>query len=137
MHSDDMIVAYRIDATPWFLSASDNDIYDLATCGWGGDYPADRIVYEFDNEASKNLLNYLDIMQKANRDIGFEVHVFEVDALYWIRENRENLYKKIRNFYKEEHGTDLRDEFVGLHIKVLGQNAPSWETDPDWYDMPA
>jgi hypothetical protein len=32
------------DAERWFSQASDEEIVDLANCGWGGNYAADRVA---------------------------------------------------------------------------------------------
>jgi len=43
-HSDDQVVKVSFYADPWFRQSPDQDIFELAKCGWGGDYPADRVA---------------------------------------------------------------------------------------------
>ena len=42
--SDDRLVEVTFDARRWFLTATDEDIQALAACGWGRDFPADRVA---------------------------------------------------------------------------------------------
>ena len=43
VHTDDRLYDVNFDATAWFERASDQEIIELAECGWRDDYPADAV----------------------------------------------------------------------------------------------
>src|SRR5437879_738008 len=49
VHSDDGVHEVTFDAALWFAQATDDEIRDLAKCGWGGDYPADAVALFFED----------------------------------------------------------------------------------------
>lgn len=78
------------DCTPWFEQAEDEEITDLAECGWGGDYPSD-VVAEFFNENE----DYPDITEMFRyKQTGFECHVSDAEALAWLAVHRPHLVKQ-------------------------------------------
>jgi hypothetical protein len=99
-HSDDHAIKVEFDALPWFEQASEQEIRDLAACGWGGDYPSDEIVFFLDEtvpELSK-LIAYLEIIagDPAKKDChGFECHVDEGRAPEWLRGHRKSLWAQL------------------------------------------
>jgi len=98
-HSDDRNVEVSFDAVPWFKVASKEDIMELATCGWGGDYPADDVaIFMSDHEQPHiaDMFKYLEIIHgdPSKKDAqGFECHVDRDDALVWLKTNRSDVYE--------------------------------------------
>jgi hypothetical protein len=92
-HSDDHNVEVEFDAVRWFKQASDDEILELAECGWGGEYPADGVAEFFDGKknGTSRLFRYLEDIAGdwSKKDCGgFECHVNEEDAIKWLRKNR-------------------------------------------------
>lgn len=98
-HSDDFRMEASFDATRWFEQASDQEITALAECGWRGDYPADEVARHFEDDATRDVFEYLAVKPKMpNGDpVGFECSVSEEDALAWLRVNRPDLAARIEN----------------------------------------
>ena len=91
-YSDNRAFEINFDATKWFEQASDSDIVKLASCEWGGDYPADEVAFFMrQHHVDVNFMfNYLE------RDsVGFECNVDESDAMRWLQENRLDLAKRL------------------------------------------
>jgi hypothetical protein len=83
-HSDDMKAAYRFDAVPYFRQATDQAIIDLASCNWGGDYPADDVAYHMLAIGHQNvtkMFTYLEIIRNSKQNAGFECHVDAQSAI--------------------------------------------------------
>lgn len=60
---------------------------------WGGDYPADQVVYdmaEFNSEID-TMLDYLTKLNGTRNSCGFECHVDTEKAKIWLREHRPTL----------------------------------------------
>ena len=92
-HSDDLKVEIDFDATPFFENASDDAIFALVECGWGGDDPADNVMYVMQDHGS-------DVFDKWCRyqefyDGGFEIHVGEEDAMDWLQNNKPNVFAQL------------------------------------------
>ena len=92
-HSDDHNVEIEFDALRWFKQATDEEIVELAECGWGGHYPADAVAEYFDGKknCTSRLFRYLEDIAEdwSKKDLmGFECHVNEEDAIKWLRKNR-------------------------------------------------
>ncbi len=99
-HSDDHNVEIEFDALRWFKHASDDEILELAECGWGGDYPADGVAEFFDGKknGTGRLFRYLEDIAEdwSKKDLrGFECHVNEEDAIKWLRKNRPAVLRRI------------------------------------------
>ena len=103
-YSDDRVIQVSFNAAKWFEQASDQTILDLAECGWGGDYPADKIVDYYDctdavlskdHDKIKKLFTYLDAIRNTSSACGFECHVEEEAAMEWIKNNRPHLLGQI------------------------------------------
>ena len=99
-HSDDRVFEVEFDAAPWFNQASDQEIFDLAECGWGGDYPSDAVAMDMAKhlDSIAALFVYLDNHNRSPRKhIGFECHVEREDAMNWLRANRPSLLIHIQD----------------------------------------
>lgn len=99
-HSDDHNVEIEFDAVRWFKQAADDDILDLAECGWGGDYPADAVAMFFDGKrnGTGGLFRYLETIADdwSKKDLrGFECNVNEEDAIKWLRKHRPAVLRRI------------------------------------------
>ena len=94
VHTDDRHYDVDFDATAWFEQASDQEIIELADCGWRGDYPADAVA-EFmadHNNQIQRLFDYLSHDPRTGKDpIGFECSVNEGDARAWLKEHRPQI----------------------------------------------
>ena len=86
VHSDNHVAEANFDAAGWFKQATDQQITDLAECGWGGDYPADVVARSSGSRKVKKVFAYLDTVRGT--EIGFECHVNKDDARRWIARNR-------------------------------------------------
>ena len=106
------------DSVDWFVQASDQEIMDLAECGWGGNLPADAVAEFFENKNDD-----IDRVFKAvrffnnprwgyKRKIGFECQIEEDSAVNWLRVHRPNIYKKINP--EEEKGQQPSTKVTGL-----------------------
>lgn len=107
-HSDDRVFEVPFDAAPWFETASDEDVTELAACGWGGDYPADKVATEMlddgigdDTEELGHMFAYINAKNKVRVTVGFEVSVSEEDAMRWLDEHRPELAALIRQNQEE------------------------------------
>lgn len=92
VHDDGHRIKAEFDARRWFDQASDNEILELARCGWGGNYPADEVacfMEDHDEEVAKVFA-----VVEACQD-GFECHVDEQDALRWLAKNRAYVHGKL------------------------------------------
>lgn len=97
-HSDDRIYEVKFDAIKWFKQADPKDIYALAACDWGGDYPADEVA-SFMAEHSEDIGAMFDYIAKVagtRRACGFECHVESEDAMKWLTKNRPDVALKLR-----------------------------------------
>ena len=96
VHSDDYAVEIVFDAVSWFKQASRKEIIELVKCGFGGDYPADYVAEFYEKNQTKDLFQYLHILNKEpNFECGFECHVDQDPALRWLRKNRPKIYKEL------------------------------------------
>ena len=101
-HSDDRNVEVQFDAAPWFEQASKDDVMELASCGWGGDYPADDVAVHMADSVTRiaDMFQYLEIIahDRSKKDCcGFECHVERDDALIWLKKNRRDWYEELAN----------------------------------------
>lgn len=99
-HSDDRVFEVEFDAAQWFDQASDQEIFDLAECGWGGDYPSDAVAIDMAKhlDSIAALFVYLDNHNRSPRKhIGFECHVEREGAIAWLRANRPGLLTHIQD----------------------------------------
>jgi hypothetical protein len=101
-HSDNHASEVRFNAAPFFEQASDEEILALAKCDWGGDYPADRVA-EFMADGCADLRDMFRYVEAAHKvkDMGFECHVDEDDAMRWLDQNWPELAAKIREEVNE------------------------------------
>jgi hypothetical protein len=95
-HSDDGVVTAAFDATPWFEQASELEIFRLAECGWGGDYPADEVAYfmSLRSDDVARMFKYVEILSHLENAPGFECRIERESALEWLRVNRAAIHAK-------------------------------------------
>lgn len=93
-HSDDHKFDHTFDATPWFAVARPEEIFALAKCGWGGDYPADAVA-QFMGRIERPLETMFTYLT-ARDDGGFECHVDTGDAMTFLKEARPEVYDCIK-----------------------------------------
>lgn len=105
-HSDDYAVAvgydeetyapeYRtgVDVTAYFEQVSDDDILALASCGFGGDYPADAVA-QWAAERDPRVQALFDYIATRS-DQGFECYVDAQSVMAWVRARRPHLLERI------------------------------------------
>ncbi|HET6843525.1 MAG TPA: hypothetical protein VFK06_17870 [Candidatus Angelobacter sp.] len=98
-HTDDYVVEATFDAEQWFSQASDEEIVDLASCGWGGDYAADRVA-EFIagfHEQVSSVFIYLRIVAYKKDRPGYECFIDPAAAMTWIGEHRPHLLSRVQS----------------------------------------
>lgn len=97
-YSDDRNVDVRYDAFDWFRQASAEDIYALAECGWGGDYPADAIAQFFAEKLDgvAAIFAHIENVSDTRNSVGHETHVDATEALTWLDANRPDVAEAIR-----------------------------------------
>lgn len=109
-HSDDYEVEVSFDATPWFERASTGELFDLARCEYGGDYPADCIALyvaeEQSDEGVKEMFAYLNRAHHRREPVGYECHVDPEDAEVWLAEHRPIVLSKIRQRAEREEAIE-------------------------------
>jgi hypothetical protein len=98
-HSDDRVFEVDFDATPWFATATDEQITELAACGWANDYPADAVVNDLIDhgigETTDDLTHMMAYVTRK-KDMGFECSVEEDEAMAWLDANKPELAATIR-----------------------------------------
>lgn len=98
VHSDDRRFEIEFDAEPWFVQANDDDVLDLADCGWGGGYPSDYVALHLEDENHEigDLMTYCRATQGRRDSVGFECHVDEESALVWLAASRPELFDRVK-----------------------------------------
>lgn len=89
VRSDDYRYECEFDAAPWFEQASEEEIQELADCGWGGDYGADAVAlyFEDNNPEIAKLMEYCRSTQDSYSALGFECYVNREAAMEWLVDN--------------------------------------------------
>lgn len=97
VHSDDRIIEVEFDASEWLAQASEQEIMDLAECGWGGEEAADVVAEYFQkkNPDIDKLFDYLHLVKDKKNAPGFECHVDEDEAIYWLVNKRPAIGLKL------------------------------------------
>lgn len=98
IRSDDGNESADFDALPWFQRASDAELVALARKDYGGDYEADEVARNTEDEGIARVLDYCAHDDDGNRitdPVGFEVHIDEEAARAWIDEYRPHLGARI------------------------------------------
>jgi hypothetical protein len=97
-YSDDRIVDIRFDAEWWFGNVGDQEIIDLAECGWGGDYPADAVAISMADHdtAVAEMFAHIERVSSPGKPVGFECHVDATEALTWLDDNKPELAARLR-----------------------------------------
>ena len=93
VHDDDRIFEAEFDATSWFDQAEDDEILELARCGWGNDAPSDWVA-RFCRDTDRHVDEVLSHVGRE-RNVGFECSVNEEDALRWVAKNRPGLMRSM------------------------------------------
>lgn len=117
-HTDDRVYSFEFEAGTWLNQASDAELRALLDCGLGADYAADNIAYwmETRDAVFKNAFVYLQALQNAGQDCGFEVRVDAVDFGNWM----------------QAHRLSLLDAWLCEHFKVSIQPATAPEMQGQW-----
>ena len=97
-HSDDHAFEVEFDAAPWFEQAGNKEVYALARCGWGGDYPADAVADFMRDRVAEltDMFKYLEAVAFKRDNPGFECHVDETQAMEWLKFHRPDLFCNIK-----------------------------------------
>jgi hypothetical protein len=101
-HSDDYNVECKFDAVDWFKQAKPDQIVALASCGWGGDYPADEVaIWQADRDPEiAFMFKYLQAIRndRTKKDLrGFECHVAPAEAREWLKTNAPTVLAEIEH----------------------------------------
>ena len=98
VHTDDHKATAKFDALPYFMQASEEEIVELARCGFGGDYPADNVAEHMSdlNEQVGRVFTYLGFEpENMGEKVGFECHIEEAPALAWLKANSPKTYQRL------------------------------------------
>lgn len=95
-HSDDRVFEVSLNAVPWFQQASEQEVLNLARCGWGGGEASDLVVESFIGKDVQvdEMFGYLHLIRDSREkkdQCGFECTVNKEDALSWLARNRPTL----------------------------------------------
>ncbi len=103
--TDDKVFDIEFNAVSWLKQATDSEISDLYMCGFGRDYPADKVAHFMAdrNIEIASMFQYLEVL-KGTKDIGFEVEVNAEQMLQWLKVNKPELWEQYNIFKKEEVG---------------------------------
>jgi hypothetical protein len=98
-YSDDRKAKAGFDAVGWFEYASDQDIINLAKCGWIDKTPAEQVtIYMADHD--RGVAKVYKYLQEKNegteKQMGLVCHVNETAARKWIKEHRDYLIGQLR-----------------------------------------
>lgn len=100
VHTDCRSAEAKFDATRWFEQASDEEILQLAECGWGGEYPADEVAEFFsDSKLDEKVVEVFHVLHilRRSKEMGFECNVNKEEAMVWLQQNRPYLAAIIQN----------------------------------------
>jgi hypothetical protein len=132
VHSDDMNVAVKFDATPWFEAASDMEIFKLAECGvanpsrWGGEPVANEVAryMESKHHGVAFLFQYLNKMRPSgdHAKTGYECFIAGGDAVAWVKERRPRQFRALTAVLEVGEVSDL---------PVAGE-PQFWDTHNPW-----
>ncbi len=78
----------EFDAAPWFAQASDEDIRELQSIDWAGNYAADAVAEHF-TETNADIRNIL------NEGGGFECYVNRDNAIAWLYQHKRDLWASL------------------------------------------
>lgn len=97
LRSQDGILKLSFDATPWFAKASDDEIFALATGGWGDSQAADRLVQDVRvcNPQAAAFIKEMALPQLPNGAAAIKVQIEDVAGGGWLLENRPALAARI------------------------------------------
>jgi hypothetical protein len=98
IHSDDHAEKAEFDALLWFKQASDDEIVDLASVSFRGDYQADEVARHLDDtgmwsDQRAGIDRVLDYARGTS--FGFEVSINQEAAGRWIENERPHLMARI------------------------------------------
>ncbi|MBD2745695.1 hypothetical protein IC232_03200 [Microvirga sp. BT688] len=98
LRSNDGILKLSFDATPWFAKASDDEIFALATAGWGGSTATDELIRYIGscNPQAASFLAEMKLPEPPNGTAApIKVNIEEAPAGGWLVENRPALAARI------------------------------------------
>jgi hypothetical protein len=125
IHTDCRTAEANFDATHWFQQASDNEILDLADCGWGGGLAADDVAEYYNDRKSdlgvEEVFTALHILRRK-QNIGFECNVDGEDALAWLKEHRPWLHAIIVDQPEEKAYVCTYAKEAFLTLPINGEN---------------
>jgi hypothetical protein len=128
--TDDSAIVLEFDATSFFEQASDEDLIDLAECGWGSDYAADEVAHFMEasgDEQFGKFFAYLAIKNEFRGDdemTGFEVKVNRGEALDWLTTFRPTVLAQINQQVNEDLDERLGVQAQRLNDLTLDENPP-------------
>ncbi|MEP3669936.1 MAG: hypothetical protein ABJN42_24765 [Roseibium sp.] len=111
-HSDDYLIDTEVDARPYLVKATAEAIEDLMICGWGGDYPADRIYEEALDARCQQAISlgiYLDLRPHGPTGdaIGYEVSIKEYEVKAWLKKHRPEVLAALPAFEGDDIEPDM------------------------------
>lgn len=90
-YSDDRNIEIEFDAASFFANELNetqtlkNSIECLDACNFGGDYATDAIAEFYSDSQTKELFDYLDIVNKKETKCGFSCSVEKEDVIAWLK----------------------------------------------------
>jgi hypothetical protein len=102
--TDDKVFDIEFNAVEWLKQATNSGISDLYMCGFGRDYPADKVAHFMAdrNIEIASMFQYLEILKGTK--IGFEVEIDAEQMLQWLKVNKPKLWEQYNIFKKGEEG---------------------------------
>ena len=100
--TDDKVFDIKFNAVSWLKQATKKNIIDLYWCGFGHDYPADKVAHFMadHNIEIASMFQYLEVL-KGKNDVGFEVEVNAEQMLQWLKVNKPELWEQYNIFKKK------------------------------------
>ena len=98
LRSQDGILKFTFDATPWFAQASDHELFALATAGWVSSPAPDDLVQDLgaDNPQAAAVIEEMELPRLPDGTAAtIKVHIEEIAAGGWLVENRPALAARI------------------------------------------
>jgi hypothetical protein len=99
--SGDYRISICIDVTPWFKSATDQELMALTECGFGDDQASDRVIQcmaENGCEKARDLLDYLSILNRhgnLSKPMRFESQIDRDSACLWLKTYRADILQEL------------------------------------------
>lgn len=104
-HSDDHRIQVTIDARPFLMEATADQIRAMAACDWSSDYATDEIYHSAEAAGcpeADRLASYLaTINGSGSPRCGFSVSIDEGDVMDWLMDVRPGLYSEVEDIFDE------------------------------------